>query len=329
MRAKTAARAAAPAAGYATTPEAGQTVHTAVSVSPIFSASRSIGDILVANGRLTQDSAQQILEYQQAHHVPFGEAALALRLLTKEDIDFALSQQYDYAYLSTSNTSLSPMLLAAYQPFGAVSESMRAVRSQLMLRWLNKPPENKVLRWLNKAGANKVLAIVSPRTGDGRSFVASNLAIVFAQQGQRTLLIDADLRAKPEQGQQAMFKLGKNFGLSGILANRAGMEVATLVPGLPNLAVIPAGANPPNPQELLGRLAFGNLLEAANQQFDVVLIDTPAGSVYADSEIIAARARNALMVSRRNATRIPDVIQLAQRLQSSGVELIGSVLNDA
>jgi protein-tyrosine kinase len=285
--------------------------------SPVFSASRSIGDILVATGRLSEQNAARILEYQKANNLQFGDAALALKLLTKEDIDFALSQQYDYSYLSAANTSLSPALLAAYQPFSIISENMRALRSQLMLRWLNKTPNNKAL------------AIVSPEKNDGRSFVAGNLAIVFAQQGQRTLLIDGDLRSESDQGQQTLFKLSRSSGLSGILANRAGLEVAQLVPGLPNLAILTAGAVPPNPQELLGRLAFSNLLEIANQQFDVILIDTPAGSSFADAEIIAARASTALMVGRKNKTRVPEMANMAHRLQNGGVELIGAVLNDA
>ena len=293
------------------------TTDLAVPHSAVFSASRSIGDILVATGRLSDQNAARILEYQKAHNLQFGDAALALKLLTKEDIDFALSQQYDYSYLSAANTSLSPTLLTAYQPFSTVSENMRALRSQLMLRWLNKTPKSKAL------------AMVSPGKGDGRSFVAGNLAIVFAQQGQRTLLIDGDLRSESDQGQQTLFKLNRSSGLSGILANRAGLEVAQLVPGLTNLAVLSAGAVPPNPQELLGRLAFGNLLEIANQQFDVILIDTPAGSSYADAEIIASRAGSALMVGRKDSTHVPEMVQMAHRLQNGGVELIGAVLNDA
>jgi receptor protein-tyrosine kinase len=182
---------------------------------------------------------------------------------------------------------------------------------------------------LQKTPTRNVLAIVSPGKNEGRSFVAGNLAIVFAQQGQRTLLIDGNLRSGPDQGQQALFKLGRSPGLSGILANRAGLEAAQLVPGLHNLAILTAGAVPPNPQELLGRVAFSNLLDLAGKQFDVILVDTPAGSDYADAEIIASRAGAALLVGRKNKTLMPDITRLAQRLQSSGVTMVGSVLNDA
>lgn len=280
-------------------------------------AARSMGDILVATGRLSPQDLQSILERQKRDKVAFGEAAVAMKLLTKDDIDFALSKQFDYAYLSPQDSSLSPDLVAAYKPFSRVGENLRAVRSQLMLRWFNGDT------------MNKVLAVVSPGVGDGRSFVAANLAIVFAQQGQRTLLIDGDLRAKPDAGQQALFKLGRSAGLSGILADRAGIEVAQLVPGLPGLAVLPAGAVPPNPQELLGRPAFGQLLLAATAQFDVVLIDTPAGISFADAEIIAARAGAAIVVARANQSLVPQAVHLCKRLQDGGVALVGSVLNDA
>ncbi len=280
-------------------------------------ALRNMGDILVATGRLSHEDAIRITQRQQKDNLKFGDAAIAMKLLSKEDIDYALSQQFDYAYLSDQDTSLSPELVAAYKPFSRIGENLRAVRSQLMLRWFNVNP------------AHKVLAVVSPCEGEGRSFISANLAVVFAQQGERTLLIDADLRAKSKRDQQALFKLGKSAGLSAILAGRAGLESAQPVPGLPGLTVLPAGARPPNPQELLGRPAFGNLLQTAAQRFDVIVIDTPAGNEFADAEIITARAGAALLVTRKNKSTIPTAMQLTQRLQDNGVILVGSILNDA
>jgi receptor protein-tyrosine kinase len=274
---------------------------------------RSIGDILVSSGRLSAADAEQILQRQQKDKSQFGDAALALKLLTKADIDFALSKQFDYSYLPEQDTSRSPELVAAYKPFSKVGENLRAVRSQLMLRWFNTDT------------SRKAIALVSPGVGEGRSFVAANLAIVFSQQGERTLLIDADLR---QSRQQALFMLGKSAGLSGILADRAGLEAALPVPGLKGLHVLPAGAVPPNPQELLGRRAFHMLLQAAAEQFDVIIIDTPSGTDYADAEIIAAQAGAAVVVTRKNQTRMPDAALLAKRLQDSGVVLVGAILND-
>lgn len=278
--------------------------------------SRSIGSILVECGRLSSADADRIVEHQQQHSLQFGDAAIALRLLSKADIDYALAKQFDYAYLNNQDNSLSAELVAAYKPFSEIGENLRAVRSQLMLRWFNTDP------------THKVIAVVSPGKGEGRSFIAANLAIVFAQQGQRTLLLDADLRAAPTEGQHSLFKLGKSTGLSGILADRAGLEAALPVPSLPGLTVLPVGAVPPNPQELLGRPEFRELLGKAAQQFDVIIIDTPSGGDFADAEIIAARAGAALMVARKNQSLMPTVALLARRLQEGGVTLVGSVLND-
>lgn len=274
---------------------------------------RSIGDILVSAGRLKQQDAERILQRQKQDKSQFGDAALALKLLTREDIDFALSKQFDYAYLSEQDTSRSPELIAAYKPFSKVGENLRAIRSQLMLRWFNNDT------------SHKIIALVSPGHGEGCSFVAANLAIVFAQQGQRTLLIDANLR---QPRQQTLFGLGRSAGLSGILADRAGLEAALPVGELSGLTVLPAGAVPPNPQELLGRPAFNVLLNAASTEFDVVLIDTPSGADYADAEIIASRAGAAVIVARKNRSATSAASLLTQRLSDSGVVLVGSILND-
>ena len=101
------------------------------------SNSRSIGDILVATGRLSAPNLQRILAAQEKDKLAFGDAALALKLLTKADIDFALSKQFNYAYLQEGGTTLGSDLVAAYKPFSPVGENLRAVRSQLMLRWFD------------------------------------------------------------------------------------------------------------------------------------------------------------------------------------------------
>lgn len=285
--------------------------HTGAANAP---APQSIGDILVAAGRLSRDDAARIAQRQQQDQLPFGEAAKALKLLTQDDIDFALSRQFDYTYLQPGSTQLSPELVAAFKPFSRVGENLRALRSQLQLRWLQ--PQQ----------LPKALAIVSPGRGEGRSFMAANLAVVFAQQGQRTLLIDANLR-QPRQAK--LFHAGGRQGLSGLLAERAGMECIQHVPELPALHVLPAGHPPPNPQELLGRAPFGKLLHSTATQYDVVLVDTPAAADYADAELIASRTGAALLLARQNQSTLPALQQLARRLQDNGVAVLGSVLNDA
>ena len=182
-----------------------------------------------------------------------------------------------------------------------------------------------MLRWFDAEAQRKALAIVSPGAGEGRSFIAANLAIVFSQLGENTLLIDADLRT-PRQHE--LFKLRNNAGLSGLLAGRANAEAVVRVPSLLGLSLLPAGAIPPNPQELLGRPAFIETLLTVSRDFDVVIIDTPAASEYADAQTIAVRAGAALMLARKNRSSLPDLAQLTGSLQQSGATLVGSVLND-
>jgi len=243
----------------------------------------------------------------------FGDAAIELGLLGEDDIRFALSSQFDYPYLPAGDNSLSPELVAAYKPFSRSLNSCVPCAA------------NSCCAGSTLKRDARPLAIVSPGNGEGRSFIAANLAVVFSQLGERTLLIDADLRT-PRQHE--LFRLGHSAGLSGLMAGRANTEAVVRVPSLLGLSVLPAGAVPPNPQELLGRPAFLELLQSISSEYDVVIIDTPAASKYADAQTIAVRAGAALILTRKNRSSIPDIVQLSQTLQQSGATLVGSMLND-
>jgi chain length determinant protein tyrosine kinase EpsG len=277
------------------------------------SSNSSIGAILIDTGRLSAENAERIAGLQIEQGKPFGATAVALGLLTEDDVRFALSRQFDNLYLPANDTSLSHQLVAAYKPFSPTVEKLRALRGQLMMRWFNAETHYNAL------------AIMSPGVGEGRSFIAANLAIVFSQLGERTLLIDADLRTPC---QQELFKLGNNMGLSGMLANRIGPDAITRVPPLPGLYVLPAGAVPPNPQELLGRPAFAELLQSLTRDFGIVIVDTPAANEYAESQVIAVGTSAALIVARKNHTPLTGMINLTGNLQRNGARMVGSVLND-
>jgi receptor protein-tyrosine kinase len=279
----------------------------------MLSTSRSIGALLMDSGRLTPEAAESILKLQKEKNLRFGEAAIELGLLTENDIQFALSRQFEYPYLMPGDTSISQEVVAAFKPFSAAVERLRVLRSQLMLRCLSPDTENRSL------------AIVSPENGEGRSYIAANLAVVFSQLGERTLLIDADMR-RPRQHQ--LFCLGNQAALSAVLSGRAEIESAiSRIPHLLGLSVLPAGAVPPNPQELLNRPAFGRLLEHCRQNYDVVLIDTPAGNT-SDAETIASRAGAALAVGRKHLTSSRRLQELVASLRRSGTPVVGAVLNE-
>jgi protein-tyrosine kinase len=275
-------------------------------------AARTIGAILVEAGRLNEDQAELIARFQQDSGLRFGEAGMRIGLLTGEDVRSALSRQFDLPCPSPGAADLSAEILAAYRPHHPLVESLRALRSELLLRWLDSGP------------GGKSLVLVSAGRGEGRSFVAANLAVLFAQLGRRTLLIDADLRS-PRQHE--LFRLENRIGLSSVLAERADIEAIGLVPALAGLSVLTAGPTPPNPQELLSRPRFVELLEQARGLFDVVLIDSPAWSTAADVQMIAARAGAALLVSRPHAAAVEQVSSLISAIGQGQAVLLGAVIN--
>jgi protein-tyrosine kinase len=273
---------------------------------------RSIGALLVDAGRLRPEDAERILRAQRARGLRFGEAALELGLLTQDDIRFALARQYEHAVLPIGDPSIAPDVIAAFRPGHLTVEALRQLRSQLLLRWFDATADRKAL------------AIIGAEPGGGRSFIAANLAVLFAQLGESTLLIDADLR---QPIQHRMFRIDGATGLTTLLSERAGLEIARPIDALKRLSVLPAGPLPPNPQELLSRGAFARLIESAARQFDVIIIDTPPWDLGADAQIVAARAKAAVLVARPHHASIRSVAHLVASLRDCGTHLIGSVAN--
>lgn len=275
-------------------------------------AKRSLGAILIEAGRLDVRAAKKILDRQRVNGQSFGQAAISLGLLTEADVELGLSRQFDSTLVVPGNSALSDELVAVYETDGAQAEALRVLRAELMQRWFKGPGKH-------------ALAITSAQPQEGRSYLAANLAVAFSQIGQRTLLIDADLR-RPRQ--HALFGLSNRIGLSALLAGRAGPEAVKPIAGLRGLSVLRAGARPPNPAELLGRPAFTQLLRALARYYDVVLIDTPASGSRIDARSVAASAGAALVVARKNVTPLAAVTDLSNAMSRSGVAVLGAVLNE-
>jgi protein-tyrosine kinase len=277
---------------------------------------RSLGGILIDSGLLKPEDAERVLLVQKEHNLRFGDAAVRLGLLSEADIQYALSRQFAYAYLRKTPGDKKPVsdeLVAAYEPFSSRVEELRAIRSQLMLRWFDK------------ADQRQVLTVVGAERGEGRSHLAANLAVVFSQLGERTLLVDADLR---HPRQHEIFYLENKIGFSTVLSGRSREEAIVRIPDLAGLCVLPAGPVPPNPLELLNRLNFDEFLIQAKSTFDVVIIDTPALSVGEDAAMVAVRTGAALAVARSSQTRQSSFADMVQGLMNAGVSVVGSVLNE-
>jgi protein-tyrosine kinase len=274
---------------------------------------RSIGAMLMDAGKLTPEDGERILRYAKEKRLRFGDAAVALKLVSQDDIAQILARQFDYPYLVPGQSNVSPEVVAAWAPFSPQMEALRALRSQLMLRWFSAEEDHKSL------------AVVSPGKSEGRSHLAANLAVVFSQMGEKTLLIDADLRS-PRQHE--LFGLENTSGLSAVLAERSDLNVIARIPAFVDLSVLTAGAVPPNPLELLGRDGFEEVMQACSETFDDIVVDTPAAELGADGQIVSSRCHGALMVARRNHTSLEDCRDLSEAIKASGVALVGGVLND-
>jgi protein-tyrosine kinase len=281
----------------------------------VIRSDRLIGAILADEGKLTPGKIDHVLRLQRDVGVRFGEAAVQLGFITDNDVRFALAKQYDFPHLvdvGAKGLQPSKELVAAFAPFHPRTEEMRALRTQLLIRWYNP-----------QAGRN-ALVVASPEAAEGRSYVAANLAVTFSQLGARTLLVDADLR-KPRQHE--IFGLPPGHGLSTLLSGRTEHKAQFPIHGLNRLTVLPAGPLPPNPQELLSRPVFTALMKELQAHYDVVIIDSPPAKQYADAQSIAYRAGDALIVARKDHTSVGSTSKVVKELAGTGARVVGTIVN--
>ena len=272
-----------------------------------------IGRLMRNANRLSDDQVDSILTHQREHGLRFGEAAVDLQLATDDDVVWALSQQFHYPYAPDAQQG-HPELVVASNPFGNEAEAFRELRSQLMMGVM-APDE-----------ARCALAVLSPDVGDGKTYLAANTAVAFSQLGGRTLLIDADMRT-PRQHE--LFGIALDVpGLSAVLSGRAQTSVIQPVRDLTSLYVLPVGASPPNPLELVQRPAFGLLIKELLGKFDHVVVDTPAASHGADSRVIAAACGAALVIGRKGRSRMDSMSALLRGLSKGRSKLAGVVMNE-
>jgi protein-tyrosine kinase len=273
---------------------------------------RRLGSLLREGGDLTEDQIQRIADYQRRSGLRFGEAAVALRLVEREAVLDALCRQFQYTS-GFSGREHEAELVAAADPFSDQSDAFRELRSRLLLEVPRDEPRG-------------ALAVVSPDAGDGKTYLAANLAVAFSQLGERTLLIDADIRT-PRQ--HRLLGVDTGLGLSSVLAGFAdAADAPQPVEALPSLYLLPAGPLPPNPLELLQRAVFADLVRDMLRRFAHVVIDTPAAVRGADARVIAARAGTALVVARRGRSRMAALEGLLAALARGPARIAGVVMNE-
>jgi protein-tyrosine kinase len=276
---------------------------------------RRIGDELVAAGVLLAEQAEQIARAQRGSKQRFGEMAVELGFASQAAVDAVLASQFNFSVASPDASQLHPSLITARGQRDRASEMVRSLRTNLshaLADW----PGNEV----------PAVTVASLTSSVGRRLIASNLAIASAQAGVRTLLIDADLR---NPALQTLFQVPDAVGLSTFLAGRQTGAVVQPIRAIPGLEFLPAGPVPPNPTELLGKLAQALPMLRAETGAEFVLINAPPLDAAEDLYVISAAAPAVLLVARRHFTQARPLVLAAERLRLAGAKVIGSVLNVA
>lgn len=209
-----------------------------------------------------------------------------------------------------SSQSKGQSLLAVCHPNDPAVEGLRSLRTALQFALVD--------------ARNNVVMIGGPAPSVGKSFLASNLATIFAAGGKRILLVDCDMR---KGYLHQYFGLRRASGVSEVLAGTMSFSDAVHKDVQPSLDFLSTGILPPNPADLLLRGAWRDLVEMASREYDVVLLDAPPVLAVSDAGIMAAVAGTVFLVARFGDTRIGEITESVRRLSKSGVDVTGLLFN--
>jgi len=270
----------------------------------------SIGGILLNFQKISETDIARIISLQKEEGLYFGEAVVKLGLASKEDVDLAIAYQFAHPYLSEGENTISKEVIAAYTPFDPRVEAVRSVRTALLL---------------SGAGLSlKSVCVAGCREGDGRTFLATNLAVVFAQLGHKTLLMDFNLR---DPKIHKLFQLKNSCGVSTLLINRSTVEEAVQPTQFEKLNVLPSGPLPPNPLELIARPGARQLMEVLKSSYEVIIVNAPSLERAADVCSLASFMDGVFIVALQGKTRKDELAKAKSVLEGAGARLLGVVLN--
>ncbi|MRX73008.1 polysaccharide biosynthesis tyrosine autokinase [Bacillus lacus] len=202
-------------------------------------------------------------------------------------------------------------LISLTSPKSPIAEQYKNIRTNIQFSQVDKELRS--------------LIVTSSGPGEGKSTTAANLAVVFAQQGKRVLLIDADLR-KPTV--HYTFRLENHQGLTNVLTRQLSLLDAVSTSMQDNLYILPSGPIPPNPSELLGSKNMTSLIEAAKEEYDVLIFDTPPVLAVTDTQILSSMADGVVLVVSSGRTEIESAMKAKEQLQNVNAKILGTVLNN-
>jgi capsular exopolysaccharide synthesis family protein len=202
-------------------------------------------------------------------------------------------------------------LISMTNPKSPIAEQFRTIRTNIQFSNIDEEIQTMI--------------VTSSGPGEGKSTTTANLAVVFAQQGKRVLMIDADLR-KPTV--HYTFRTENHVGLSNVLTRQATLEDAVKTTPQDNLWLLTSGPIPPNPSELLGSKGMQNLLEQAKDEYDVIVFDTPPVLAVTDAQILSNLADGVVLVVSSGKTETDAAKKARELLDSAKAKILGVVLNN-
>ena len=202
-------------------------------------------------------------------------------------------------------------IIANDNPKSPIAEQYRTIRTNLQFASVDKELETMI--------------VTSPGPSEGKSLTTANVAVVFAQQGKKVLLVDADLR-KPTV--HYTFRADNTSGLSNYLVRNRSLKELAKESRVENLDLLPSGPIPPNPSELLGSTMMEKLIEEAKEHYDMIIFDTPPVLAVADSQVLSKFVDGALLVVRSKQTEQEAAGKAKEQLEQSRANILGVVLND-
>jgi capsular exopolysaccharide synthesis family protein len=205
-----------------------------------------------------------------------------------------------------------PMVVSNVRPTSPAAESYRSLRTSLQFA-----RQERDLR---------SILVTSPASNEGKTTTLANLGAVFAQAGERVVLVSGDLR-RPRLGQ--FFGLDEAAGLTSVLHMEHSLsEVLRPVDGFERLSVLPAGSVPPNPAELLSGPGMEEIFNALRDDFDLILIDSPPVLPVTDAMVLSSYADGTLLVVAADQTRRAELERAAEKFSQASIPVVGIVLNE-
>ncbi len=209
-------------------------------------------------------------------------------------------------------------LIAQRTPKSPIAEVFRTLRTNI--------------QFMNSKKSLKTLLVTSTMPGEGKSWVAANLAITFAQAGKKVLIIDADMR---KGRQHTMFNVENRLGLSNFLSGidemgrNENLDVLKYVKAteIQNLYLIPAGNVPPNPSELLASEITINMIEKLKEVFDFIIFDGTPSLLVTDALIISRLVDSTVIVTEHNSTKKDNLEKVKKDIENVGGQIVGIILN--